>query len=242
MPNFPKMDAVSHGVHPTILFRKEAMNFEHARFNMVEQQVRPWGVTAPGVRQLLMTVRREDYVPPALRALAFADIEIPLPGGQTMLKPVIEGRILQAIGTSRVSTVLEVGTGSGYFAALLAANADHVYTVEIDPELAQLARDNLARNGVDNVTVEEGDASQGWYTQAPYDVIVVSGGLPELPESLLLQLKPEGRLFTFTGPPPAMKACVTSCTADKKSPLSHSLFETVVPMLRHVPQAPAFNF
>jgi len=217
------------------------MNFEQARFNMIEQQIRPWGIVDPGVRQLLMMVRREDYVPPAMRALAFADIEIPLPSGQVMLKPSIEGRILQAIGTLHANSVLEVGTGSGYFAALLATNADHVYTVETDPELAQFARDNLARNGVSNVTVEEGDASQGWYTQAPYDVIVVSGGLPELPEGLVLQLKPGGRLFAFTGVFPTMKAC-TIFRSDKKSLRHHTLFETVVPMLRHIPQAPAFNF
>jgi len=217
------------------------MNFELARFNMVEQQIRPWGSVDSEVCQLLMTVRREDYVPPAMRALAFADIEIPLPGGQIMLKPGIEGRILQAIGLRHANAVLEVGTGSGYFAALLAANADHVYTVEIDSELAQFARDNLARNGVTNVTVEEGDASQGWYTQAPYDVIVVSGGLSKIPEGLLLQLNPGGRLFAFIGTPPTMKACIIS-RSDKKSLQNLFLFETVVPMLRHIPQVPAFNF
>jgi len=224
-----------------LFYREEQMNFELARFNMVEQQTRPWGVTDLEVRQLLMTVRREDYVPPAMQALAFADIEIPLPGGQVMLRPSVEGRILQAIGTSHVGSVLEIGTGSGYFAALLAANADHVYTVEIDPELVQLARNNLARNGVNNVTVEEGDASLGWYTKAPYDVIVVSGGLPELPEELLMQLKPSGQLFAFTGTPPTMKACIISRN-DKKAFLNRPLFETVVSMLRHIPQVPAFNF
>ncbi|MDR2925408.1 MAG: protein-L-isoaspartate O-methyltransferase [Azoarcus sp.] len=217
------------------------MNFEHARFNMIEQQIRPYGVVDPGVRQLLMTVRREDYVPPEMRPLAFADIEIPLPCGQVMLKPAIEGRILQTIGTQHTKSVLEVGTGSGYFAALLAANADHVHTIEIDPELAKFARNNLSNNGVSNVTVEEGDASQGWYTQAPYDVIVVSGGLPEIPEELLLQLKPEGCLFAFTGASPAMKACVI-LRSSKKADQPPALFETVVPMLRHVPQMPIFNF
>jgi protein-L-isoaspartate(D-aspartate) O-methyltransferase len=217
------------------------MNFELARFNMVEQQLRPWGVVDTEVRRLLMTVRREDYVPPAMRAMAFADIEIPLPGGQTMLKPTIEGRILQTIGTSRVGSVLEIGTGSGYFAALLAANADRVYTIETDPELARFARDNLARNGITNVTVEEGDASQGWYSRAPYDLIVVSGGLPEISEGLLVQLKPGGQLFALMGTPPVMKACLIS-RGDKKTLQSHSLFEVVVPMLRHIPQVPAFNF
>jgi len=217
------------------------MNFELARFNMVEQQIRPWGAVDMDVCQLLIEARREDYVPHEMRPLAFADIEIPLPGGQTMLRPSIEGRILQAIGTRRVESALEIGAGSGYFATLLAANANHVYTVEIEPELAQLARSNLARNGVGNVTVEEGDASQGWYTQAPYDIIVVSGGLPELPEELLMQLKPGGQLLAFTGSPPTMRACMIS-RSDKKFFQTCFLFETVVPMLRHVPQIPAFNF
>ncbi|MCL2875311.1 MAG: protein-L-isoaspartate O-methyltransferase [Betaproteobacteria bacterium] len=217
------------------------MNFEHARFNMVEQQVRPWGVMDPKILQLLMTVRREDFVPPAMQALAFADIEIPLPCGQVMLKPTIEGRILQALGTLRVASVLEIGAGSGYFAALLAANAGHVHTIETHSELVQLARGNLAHNGVDNVTVEEGDASQGWYPQAPYDLIVVSAGLPELPEGLLAQLNPGGRLFAFIGVPPIMKAYIVSRN-DKKILLDSPLFETVVPMLCHIPQPPAFNF
>lgn len=217
------------------------MNFEHARFNMVEQQVRPWGVVDPGVRQLLMTVRREDFVPPAMHALAFADIEIPLPRGQIMFKPAIEGRILQAVGTLRTDSVLEIGAGSGHFAALLAANANHVYTVEIIPELVQLARDNLARNGIDNVTVEEGNASQGWQAHAPYDLIVVSGGLPELPEELIAQLKPGGRLFVFIGTPPTMRAYVISSDG-KNTVQSPPLFETAVPMLHHVTQAPAFSF
>ncbi|MCL2644359.1 MAG: protein-L-isoaspartate O-methyltransferase [Betaproteobacteria bacterium] len=217
------------------------MNFELARFNMVEQQIRPWGVVDQGVCQLLMTVRREDYVPPSMRDLAFADIEIPLPCGQVMLKPAIEGRILQAIGTHRVDSVLEVGAGSGYFAALLAANAGQVYAVEIAPELAQLARDNLARNGVSNVSVEEGDASQGWFSHAPYDLIVVSGGLAELPEGLLAQLKPGGRLFAFIGSPPTMRAHVVS-SDNKKTVQAPPLFETVVPMLRHITLAPAFSF
>ncbi|MDR2881817.1 MAG: protein-L-isoaspartate O-methyltransferase [Azoarcus sp.] len=217
------------------------MNFEQARLNMIEQQIRPWGSLDPEVCQLLMTVRREDYVPPVVRALAFADIEIPLPNGQVMLKPNIEGRILQAVGLLHVDSVLVVGAGSGYLAALLSANAGQVYAIEIDQVLAQLARDNLARNGVTNVSVEEGDSSQGWYTQAPYDVIVVSGGLPELPEGLLLQLKPDGRLFVFVGTPPVMKAYIIS-RSDKKSLEQLCLFETVVPMLRHIPHVPAFSF
>ncbi|MDR1064456.1 MAG: protein-L-isoaspartate O-methyltransferase [Azoarcus sp.] len=210
------------------------MDFERARFNMVEQQIRPWDVLAPEVRHLLTAARRENYVPPPVRTLAFADIEVPLPCGQTMLKPAIEGRILQVLGMKRVRSTLEIGTGSGYFAALLASRSRKVYTVEIEPELAQLARGNFARNGIANVTVEEGDGAQGWFTQAPYDVIVVSGCLPELPGALLAQLKPGGRLFAFVGEAPAMKARLI-VRENEKQVQCRDLFETQVPMLRHAP-------
>ena len=206
------------------------MDFERARFNMVEQQIRPWEVVNPEVRRLLMAVRREDYVPPGMRSLAFADIEIPLPCGQFMLRPPIEGRILQAVGVSRVGSVLEIGTGSGYFAALLSTHVDRVFTVEIEPELAQLARNNLARHGIHNVTVEEGDASKGWFAQAPYDEIIVSGGFTELPKELLAQLKPGGRLFAFIGKPPVMKAHKI-VRLNESMLQDYSIFETVVPML-----------
>jgi protein-L-isoaspartate(D-aspartate) O-methyltransferase len=213
------------------------MDFEQARFNMVEQQIRPWEVVSQDVRELLMSVRREDYVPTETRALAFADVEIPLPREQVMLKPVIEGRILQALDLDqldRTGSVLEIGTGSGYFAALLAARAGSVYTVEIRPELIQLARDNFAKNGVTNVTVEAGDGAQGWNAHAPYDVIVVSGGLTEIPESLTAQLKPGGRLLAFVGEAPVMKARLV-VREDEQHFTHRDLFETVVPMLRHTP-------
>jgi protein-L-isoaspartate(D-aspartate) O-methyltransferase len=213
------------------------MNFEQARFNMVEQQIRPWEVTSQDVRELLMSVRREDYVPTKARALAFADVEIPLPKGQAMLKPVIEGRILQALDIDRIdrtNTVLEIGTGSGYFAALLAARAGTVHTIEIRHELIQLARDNFAKNGVTNVSVEAGDGAQGWAARAPYDIIVVSGGLIELPESLPAQLKPGGRLFAFVGEAPIMKGRLI-VREDEQHFTRRDLFETVVPMLRHIP-------
>lgn len=208
------------------------MDFEHARFNMIEQQIRPWEVTDPEVHHLLMTARRENYVPSLARALSFADIEVPLPCGQAMLRPVIEGRILQALGTEHAESTLEIGAGSGYFAALLASFSEKVYTVETEPALAQLARDNFARNEIANVTVEEGDGAQGWFAQAPYDVIVVSGGLPELPGALLAQLKPGGRLFAFIGEAPAMKARLV-IRKDEKRLQIRDLFETQVPMLRH---------
>jgi protein-L-isoaspartate(D-aspartate) O-methyltransferase len=215
------------------------VDFEQARFNMIEQQIRPWDVTAPEVRRLLTAARRENYVPSSIRTLAFADIEAPLPCGQTMLRPAIEGRIMQALGTKRVRSTLEIGTGSGYFAALLASCSRKVYTVEIEPELAQLARSNFARNGVANVIVEEGDGAQGWFAQAPYDVIVVSGCLPELPRALLAQLKPGGRLFAFVGETPIMKARLV-VRENEKQIQYRDLFETQVPMLRHAPYTNEF--
>ena len=160
------------------------MNFERARFNMVEQQIRPWDVLDMDVLDVLMAVRREEFVPTEYKALAFSEVEIPVGCGQVMLRPVIEGKILQALQVKKTDQVLEVGAGSGYFAALLAARAQWVRTVEIEPQLAALASANLERCGVQNVIVEEGDGAAGWAKNAPYDVIVVSGGLPMVPPAM----------------------------------------------------------
>ena len=181
------------------------MNTEQARFNMIEQQIRPWEVLDPSVLSLLSVVRREAYVPEAQRDLAFADVELPLGYGQTMLAPRVEARILQELAIKNTDKVLEIGTGSGYMAALLAAKAEFVYTIEIDPRLAELARSNLDAAGVVNVLVRTGDAAHGWEAHAPYDVIVLSGSTPVLPESLLRQLKIGGRLVAVVGEGPAMQ-------------------------------------
>lgn len=217
------------------------MNFEKARFNMVEQQIRPWEVLDPDVLDLLMSVKREEFVPAAHRALAFADVEIPIGCGQVMLKPVIEGKVLQAVRPVKSDQVLEIGTGSGWFAALLAARAEWVRTIELEPELVKLASANLARNGVDNVVVVEGDGIAGWPDRAPYDIIVVSGGLPFVPQALLEQLKVGGRLFAFVGEAPVMKARLITCEAEGRFS-TEDIFETVVPALRNAPQRDGFSF
>ena len=217
------------------------MNFEQARYNMVEQQIRPWEVLDFGVLDVLMSVRREEFVPEAYKGVALSEAEIPLGNGSAMLIPVIEGKILQAVQVKASDKVLEVGAGSGYFAALLAAKADWVRTVEIDPALVNMAHDNLKRYGVENVIVEEGDAIRGWPSNAPYDLIVVSGGVPFVPETLLQQVKVGGRLFAFVGEQHLMTAQLVTCVAEGKYS-TESLFENAVPMMRNAPQKNAFSF
>ena len=206
------------------------MDMEQARFNMIEQQIRPWEVLDSEVLGLLAVVKREDFVPDSLKALAFADLELPIGNGQTMLQPKIEARILQEVGIRNTDIVLEVGTGSGYMAALLASKAEFVFSVEIDPQLAETARGTLQRTGVANVSVETGDASRGWPAHSPYDVIVISGSLSELPEAFLQQLKIGGRLAAFIGEPPVMDARLIIRTDDQAFN-TINLFETVVAAL-----------
>lgn len=217
------------------------MNLEKARYNMVEQQIRPSNVLDQEVLDLLMTVKREAFVPPAYRQLAFADVEIPLGHGVAMLTPIIEAKILQAVHLRKSDRVLEVGTGSGHMAALLAVRADHVFSVEIVPELAALARANLQREGVDNVTVEEGDGARGWPAHAPYDVIVLSGSTPVLPDALLQQIKVGGRLFAVVGEAPVMQARLITCVAEGRYQTA-SLFETSIAQLQNAQQREQFVF
>jgi protein-L-isoaspartate(D-aspartate) O-methyltransferase len=190
------------------------MNIEQARFNMIEQQIRPWNVLDQDVLDLLHVVKREQFVPPAYQNLAFADVEIPLPAGEAMLSPKIEARIMQEIMLKKHENVLLVGAGSGYLAALLAHKGRHVTAVEIVPELKELAAKNLAQAGVSNVTVELGNASEGWAKDAPYDVIVISGSLAALPDAFQKQLKAGGRIMAFIGEPPVMSCNIITRVAD----------------------------
>ena len=217
------------------------MNIEQARFNMIEQQIRPWNVLDQDVLDLLHVVKREQFVPAAYQNLAFADVEIPLPGGEAMLAPKFEARILQETGVKKHETVLEIGTGSGYMAALLAHRAAKVTTVEINPETAELAKKNLANAGVHNVTVETGNGAQGWEKGAPYDVIVISGALEVLPEAILKQVKVGGRIAAIVGQAPVMEAEIITRTGDNAYS-TVKVFETNVRYLAGAPVPSHFQF
>lgn len=217
------------------------MNIEQARFNMIEQQIRPWNVLDQDVLDLLHVVKREQFVPQAYANLAFADVEIPLPGGESMFNPKIEARILQELNLKKHENVLEIGAGSGYMAALMAHQARHVTTVEISPQLKALAEQNLARAGVTNVTVVEGNGANGWEKDAPYDVIVISGGLDNMPETFLKQLKVGGRIAAIVGQAPAMQ-CVVVTRVSEAAYDTVTIFETNVKMLSGAPAVSRFTF
>ena len=190
------------------------MNIEQARFNMIEQQIRPWNVLDQDVLDTLVVVKREHFVPEAAKALAFVDTEIPLGGGEAMFTPKLEARLLQEIQLKKHETVLEIGTGSGYMAALLGHKARAVTTVEISSELKALAEANLDKAGVSNVTVEQGNGAQGWDKGAPYDVIVISGALEVLPEAFLKQVKVGGRIAAIIGQAPVMSCNIITRVSD----------------------------
>ncbi len=215
------------------------MNIEQARFNMIEQQIRPWNVLAQDVLDLLTVVKREEFVPAAYRNLAFFDTEIPLPGGENMMPPKVEARILQEANIKKHEQVLEIGAGSGYMAALLAYKARHVTTVEIDPELKSLAEKNLAAYGVTNVSVELGNGAQGW--QGEFDVIVISGALPFLPDTFLKQIKVGGRILAIVGEAPVMSLQVITRTSDQVFD-TVTLFETMAKYLHSATESSHFTF
>ncbi len=217
------------------------MNLEKARDNMVEQQIRTWEVLDQDVLDLLYLVPREDFVPEQYRTLAFSDLEIPIGEGERMWQPKLEARVLQELSIRKTDSVLEVGTGGGYLTALLSHRAGHVHSVEIKPKLAEFGQKNLARQGLDNVTLQIGDAANGWPRQAPYDAIVLTGSTPVLPRAFLEQLAAGGRLFAVVGEAPAMTARLVSCTVPGAYG-SVDLFETVIAPLVNAEQPPRFKF
>ena len=217
------------------------MNVEQARLNMIEHQIRPWEVLDQNVLDLLYAVKREDFVPAAYRMLAFSDMEIPIGLGEHMWPPKLEARVLQELAVKPTDQVLEVGTGSGYFTALLARHAQHVYSVEIQPDLKASAEAKLNGAGVANVTVELGDAARGWTKHAPYDVIVLTGSTPVLPQQLLQQMKTGARLFAVVGDPPVMAARLITCTGEGVYS-SIDLLETRIAPLSNALAGERFSF
>jgi protein-L-isoaspartate(D-aspartate) O-methyltransferase len=221
------------------------MDLEQNRFNMIEQQIRTWEVLDQEVLKLLFELRREEFVPAAYRSLAFVDMEIPLGYGEVMLAPKMEARILQELQVKKTDRILEVGSGSGYLSALLAKKGEYVYSVEIVPELKAMAEKNLQAHGISNVSVEQGDAACGWPAHGPYDVIVLTGSTPVLPEAFQESLKTGGRLFAVVGDEPAMQAVLVTCVAREGKTGAYNtvgLFETCISPLKNAKQPARFIF
>ena len=192
------------------------MDLNQARFNMIEQQIRPWEVLDPNVLALLSTVRREDFVPLAHKALAFVDMEIPLgaASNQVMLAPRVQARLLQDLAVQPTDKVLDIGSGSGFMAALLAHQAASVLSLEVDPALAAQAQTNLQKAGVVNAVVRCTDGSQGAAADGPFDVILLSGSVAEVPAVLLQQLSIGGRLVAIVGDEPMMRTTLITRSGD----------------------------
>lgn len=220
-----------------------------ARYNMIEQQIRPWNVLDLGVLELLAVVRREDFVPAAYRSMAFMDIEIPLLGndaeeavrqGFSMLQPRVEARILQDMQIQPTDRVLEIGSGSGYMAALLAYRAERVVSLEINPTLANMAHDNLRNAGVANADVRQADGARDPIPDGPFDVIVLSGSVAEVPAHLLALLREGGRLGAIVGGEPVMRFTMTTRTGDRF--VTTTPWDTIAPRLAHFPEPSGFTF
>jgi protein-L-isoaspartate(D-aspartate) O-methyltransferase len=222
------------------------MNFEQARFNMIEQQIRPWDVLDQSVLQLLANVKREDFVPLAYKQLAFTDMEIPLQSGGkhglSMLAPKVEARLLQDLAIHKHEKVLEIGTGSGYMAALMAHKAQRVISLEINETQAAFARENLQKAGIHNCEVRVADGSEvDLSVDGPFDVIVLSGSVASIPASLKALLKPGGRLAAIVGDAPVMCATCVSKGADGSS-VTTQPWDTYAPRLQGFADTPVFSF
>jgi len=216
-------------------------NVEQARYNMIEQQIRPWDVADSAVLQLLSLVKREDFVPANYKGVAFADMAIPLAGGQNMLAPRLQARLLQDAAVQSGDKVLEIGTGSGFMTALLAHQAQRVISLEINPELADQARANLQKAGIHNAEVRQADGALGAPAEAPFDVIVLGGSVAEVPQVLLQQLKISGRLVAIVGDEPIMHAQVVTRTSETNFK-SDEKWDDNAPRLLNFPQPSAFKF
>ena len=217
------------------------MNLELARFNMIEQQIRPWDVLDGTVLNLLALVKREDFVPLAHKALAFVDMEVPLPGDQCMLAPRVEARMLQDLAVQKHEKVLEIGAGSGYMAALLAHRSQRVISLEINADLVAMARANLQKAGVHNAEVRHGDGAKGVPVEGPFDVIVLSGSVAEVPQALLAALKVGGRLAAIVGEEPMMRATFITRISDTECRTVQP-WDTVAPRLVNFAERSSFVF
>ncbi|WP_293662509.1 protein-L-isoaspartate O-methyltransferase [Rhodoferax sp. OV413] len=217
------------------------MHMHQARFNMIEQQIRPWNVLDLQVLDLLGHMQRDAFVPPAHKSLAFADIEIPLPAGQCMLAPRLEARLLQDLAVQPHESVLEIGAGSGYMAALLAHRARHVLTLDIEPELADMARGNITRAGLGNVTVRHADGSRLSASEDSFDVILLSGSVGLVPQDLLQHLNVGGRLAAIVGDEPVMQCTIVTRTSASDFRTS-ATWETVVQRLQGFAEPERFQF
>ena len=217
------------------------MNFEQARYNMIEQQIRPWNVRDADVLHLLSVIKREDFVPPAQKEMALADMQISLGQGQCMLAPRIEARMLQDAAIKKHEKVLEIGAGSGYMTALLAHQAQRVIAVETNPELVTMARANLQRAGIHNAEVRQADAAAGVAADGPFDVILLCGSVAQVPQSLLAQLKVGGRLLAIVGEEPAMSVTLVT-RASEAGFTTRQLWDTVAPRLAGFPVPSKFKF
>ncbi len=217
------------------------MDVEQARFNMIEQQIRPWDVLDPKVLNLLRDFPREAFVPDQYQALAFVDMNIPLDHGQKMMQPKMEARLLQELSLTNRDKVLEIGTGSGYLTGLLASLARDVDTVDIFANFLETARVKLNAHDLHNIHYFEGDAAQGWDGEGPYDAIIITGSMPTLPESYKMNLSPNGRLIAVVGQAPVMEAVLLQ-RLEENSWQEVSLFETSVPPLINVKPPSTFVF
>ncbi len=217
------------------------MNIEQARYNMIEQQIRPWNVLDPHVLELLGSVKREDFVPLAHKALAFADMEIPLPGGQALLAPKVEARLVQEVNAQRHEKVLQIGAGTGFVTALLAHRSQRVIALESSAELVQLARANLQKAGIFNAEVRQGEGAAGAPADQPFDAIVLVGSVAQVPDALLQQLKVGGRLVAIVGEEPMMYATVTTRTGATTFD-SQQRWDTVAARLQGFVEPSRFKF